>query len=228
MLLVVEVCVWRDVEVVGVGDVASVFFARMLHRAPNKALLSSLPDIHHPVPYPTSTLCSIPDPLCTLPVSQIHTTHKYPSVVEQMGDACQGARGGPAATGAAIHRCRGGGAGATGSRLCAHAHARFARDWYSLETCIHLTSVWILVPCGLTPSALGMMNSRACHGEEVKKQGTRKRTHTAAALLRRCFPERLSCKHACIARKSCKAWRPCTLAPRSPPEDISEDTDTPS
>jgi hypothetical protein len=28
MLLVVEVCVWRDVEVVGVGDVASVFFAR--------------------------------------------------------------------------------------------------------------------------------------------------------------------------------------------------------
>jgi len=96
MLLVVEVCVWRDVEVVGVGDVASVFFARMLHRAPNKALLSSLPDIHHPVPYPTSTLCSIPDPLCTLPVSQIHTTHKYPSVVEQMGDACQGARGGPA------------------------------------------------------------------------------------------------------------------------------------
>jgi hypothetical protein len=28
MLLVVEVCVWRDVEVMGVGNVASVFFAR--------------------------------------------------------------------------------------------------------------------------------------------------------------------------------------------------------
>jgi hypothetical protein len=28
MLQVVEVWVWRDVEVVGVGDVASIFFAR--------------------------------------------------------------------------------------------------------------------------------------------------------------------------------------------------------
>ena len=28
MLLVVEVCVWRDVKVVGVGNVASLFFAR--------------------------------------------------------------------------------------------------------------------------------------------------------------------------------------------------------
>ena len=28
MLLVVEVCVWREVKVVGVGNVASVFFAR--------------------------------------------------------------------------------------------------------------------------------------------------------------------------------------------------------
>ena len=28
MLLLVEVCVWRDVKVVGVGNVASLFFAR--------------------------------------------------------------------------------------------------------------------------------------------------------------------------------------------------------
>ena len=28
MLLVVEVCVWRDVKVVGVGNVVSLFFAR--------------------------------------------------------------------------------------------------------------------------------------------------------------------------------------------------------
>ena len=28
LLLVVEVCVWREVEVVGVGDVASLFSAR--------------------------------------------------------------------------------------------------------------------------------------------------------------------------------------------------------
>ena len=29
MLLVVEACVWRDVKVVGVGNVASLFFGRL-------------------------------------------------------------------------------------------------------------------------------------------------------------------------------------------------------